>query len=76
MAEAWSVAGLHRPYRIDIQIEVPALPPEDLSHGSGGESSSVIRERVTQARARMIARQGKENARLATREIERHCGAR
>ena len=59
--------------RIDIQIEVPAVPPEDLSHASSGESSSVIRERVTQARAKMIARQGKENARIATREIEKYC---
>ena len=59
--------------RIDIQIEAPAVPPEDLSHASSGESSSVIRERVTQARAKMIARQGKENARIATREIEKYC---
>ena len=59
--------------RIDIQLEVPAVPPEDLSHASSGESSSVIRERVAQARARMIARQGKENARIATREIEKYC---
>jgi magnesium chelatase family protein len=33
----------------------------------------VIRERVTQARAVMVSRQGKENARLTTREIEQHC---
>jgi magnesium chelatase family protein len=59
--------------RIDIQIEVPALPPEDLSHTAGGESSSVIRERVTQARAVMVSRQGRENARLTTREIEKFC---
>ncbi len=59
--------------RIDIQIEVPAVPPEDLSRVSGGDSSSNIRERVAKARARMIVRQGKENARLTTREIEKHC---
>jgi magnesium chelatase family protein len=52
---------------------VPAVPPEDLAHAGGGETSSVIRERVVQARARMIARQGKENARLATREIDAQC---
>ena len=59
--------------RIDIQIEVPAVAPEDLSRVSSGDSSSVIRVRVEQARANMIARQGKENARLTTREIDKYC---
>jgi magnesium chelatase family protein len=59
--------------RIDIQIEVPAVPPEHLQRASNGDASSKIRERVEQARARMIARQGKENARLTTREIDQHC---
>jgi magnesium chelatase family protein len=59
--------------RIDLQIEVPAVPSEDLTRASGGEGSGVIRARVEQARERMLARQGKENARLATREIDRYC---
>jgi len=59
--------------RIDIQIEVPAVPAEDLSRVSSGESSGAIRTRVERARAEMIARQGKENARLTTREIDSHC---
>ena len=59
--------------RIDIQIEVPAVPPQDLSRTTGGETSDVVRERVVAARARMIARQGKENARLAARDIDKHC---
>jgi magnesium chelatase family protein len=59
--------------RIDIQIEVPAVPAEDLSRASSGDSSSRIRERVEQARSTMIARQGKENARLSTREIDKYC---
>jgi len=59
--------------RIDIQIEVPAVLPEDLSHVRSADSSSVIRERVEKARAEMITRQGKENARLATREIDSYC---
>jgi magnesium chelatase family protein len=59
--------------RIDLQIEVPAVPPEDLSRVSNGESSDVIRDRVTQARATMIARQGKENALIAAREVDRLC---
>jgi len=59
--------------RIDIHIEVPAVPAEDLSRVSSGASSSVARARVEQARAKMITRQGKENARLTTREIDNHC---
>jgi len=59
--------------RIDIQIEVPAVLAEDLSRVSSGDSSGVIRERVEQARAKMIMRQGKENARLTTREIDSYC---
>jgi predicted ATPase with chaperone activity len=59
--------------RIDIQIEVPAVPPEDLSQARSGDSSATIRSRVVQARARMITRQGKENARLTTREIDKCC---
>lgn len=59
--------------RIDIQIEVPTVPTEDLSRARSGESSGMIRERVAQARAKMITRQGKENARLMTREIDNYC---
>jgi magnesium chelatase family protein len=59
--------------RIDIQIEVPALPTQDLSSTTPGEPSPVIKARVERARARMIARQGKENARLAAAEIEQYC---
>ena len=61
--------------RIDIQIEVPAVPPEDLARAGSGDSSGVIRERAEQARALMVTRQGKENARLATREIDKYCAA-
>jgi len=59
--------------RIDIQIEVPAVPPEDLLRASSGDLSKIIRERVKQARAKMITRQEKENARLTTREIDSYC---
>lgn len=59
--------------RIDLQIEVPAVDPNDLNHGPAGEASSQVRARVESARARMHERQGKENARLAPREIDEHC---
>jgi magnesium chelatase family protein len=38
-----------------------------------GEASEAIRERVERARLIQIARQGKANALLGTREIDRHC---
>jgi magnesium chelatase family protein len=59
--------------RIDIQIEVPAVPATELSGVSTGETSDAIRVRVAAARQRMLARHGGENARLAPREIEKHC---
>ena len=59
--------------RIDIQIEVPAVPTEDLARTNGGETSAAIRKRVVEARKKMLARQRKENARLTAREIEKYC---
>ena len=61
--------------RIDIHIEVPAVPPEELAGRTAGESSEVIRARVSQARERQLARQGKPNALLSTREIDKYAAA-
>jgi magnesium chelatase family protein len=38
----------------------------------GGDSSEAIRVRVVAARERQLARQGKPNAQLSTREIDKH----
>ena len=59
--------------RIDLQIEVPALPAETLQSAANGEPSTAVRERVILARQKQEARQGKPNARLSTKEIDRHC---
>ena len=59
--------------RIDLQIEVPDVPEEDLTRGARGESSDAIRERVAAARGRQLERQGKPNAALSSREIDCHC---
>ena len=61
--------------RIDIQIEVPTLREEELTAAGGGESSQAVRARVEVARAHQIRRQGKVNAQLAPREIEKFCPA-
>ena len=59
--------------RIDLSIEVPAVPAEALQHSADGESSATVRTRVAAALARQMARQGKPNARLTTKEIDTHC---
>ncbi|HEY1043298.1 MAG TPA: YifB family Mg chelatase-like AAA ATPase [Telluria sp.] len=59
--------------RIDIQIEVHALAPEFMVADADGEPSAAIAGRVAAAAALQVARQGKPNQRLGTREIERLC---
>jgi magnesium chelatase family protein len=44
--------------RIDLVVQVPALPIEALEEGPRGECSSVVRERVGEARARQRVRFG------------------
>lgn len=61
--------------RIDLHIEVPALPEAELTQAGQGEDSARVRARVAQARALQIQRQGKPNAHLTGREIDRHCVA-
>jgi len=59
--------------RIDIRIDVPVIPVDELQRRSPGESSDDIRARVEAARERMIQRQGKPNAGLESHEIDRYC---
>lgn len=59
--------------RIDMQIEVPALAENELLARASAEPSAAVRQRVSQARARQIARQGKANAALGPKEIEVQC---
>jgi magnesium chelatase family protein len=59
--------------RIDIKLEVPAPREAELVAPSAGEPSAAIAERVVRARTLQLARQGKPNALLTTREIDRHC---
>jgi magnesium chelatase family protein len=59
--------------RIDVQIEVPAVREDELVQSGQGESSAQVRERVERAYARQLERQGRANARLAPREVERFC---
>ncbi|QIL82807.1 YifB family Mg chelatase-like AAA ATPase [Diaphorobacter sp. HDW4A] len=58
--------------RIDLHVEVPALPPEELINAPAGESTAAMRERITQAATRALARQGCANQRLQGRDIDQH----
>ena len=59
--------------RIDLLIEVPALPVEALEGKASGESSAAVRERVSTALACQQERQRKPNARLNPGEVETLC---
>ena len=59
--------------RIDMRIEVPAVPEAELMQQAEGESSAAVRARVERARAAQLARQGKPNNELGARELDRHC---
>jgi magnesium chelatase family protein len=56
--------------RIDLHVEVPALPSVELLQSRAGESSAVIRSRCSVARERAMARQGKANQALHGQEID------
>lgn len=58
--------------RIDLHVEVPALPAEQLVQAPAGEATAAIRTRVEAARARAVQRQGKANQALQGQEIDAH----
>jgi magnesium chelatase family protein len=59
--------------RIDIKLEVPAPREAELVAPVAAEPTEAIRARVLRAREVQIERQGKPNALLETREIDRYC---
>jgi magnesium chelatase family protein len=59
--------------RIDMQIQVGALPHDELLKQADGEPSAAVGKRVELAFATQLARQGKANNGLTTTEIDLHC---
>ncbi len=66
--------------RIDIHLEVPAVPFRELSAARAGTSSGQMRAAVLEARGRQQARFAAEgaaaarcNARMSSRQIREHC---
>jgi len=73
------LSRLSRPLldRIDLHLEIPAVPYAQLASSSASESSSAIRERVVAARARQSERFAgtdvRVNARMSGRQARRWC---
>ncbi len=63
--------------RIDLHVEVPAVPYEDLRSDTPGQSSAAMRERIVRARQRQAARYAGTpcltNADLSGRWLEDVC---
>jgi magnesium chelatase family protein len=63
--------------RIDIHIEVPAVPFKELSAAQNGTSSTAMRDQVMAARAvqeaRFLNSPTRRNAQMSTREIRQFC---
>jgi len=57
--------------RIDLHVDVPALPYHQLAHAEPGESTAVVRDRVAEARDRQRTRGGASNARLTSAALSR-----
>jgi magnesium chelatase family protein len=55
--------------RLDLTVHVAAVPPRELQDAEPGEPSADIRRRVSAARARQLARDGRLNARLQGRAL-------
>ncbi|MCK9489072.1 MAG: YifB family Mg chelatase-like AAA ATPase [Xanthomonadales bacterium] len=61
--------------RIDLHIEVPRLPQDELlAEAADAESSACVRARVAAARDRQLARAGQANARLGQTALKRVAG--
>ena len=63
--------------RLDLTVEVPALPLDALSADAGGESSADVRARVVSARVRQAARYADDgiftNSELTSALMSKHC---
>jgi len=58
--------------RIDLHVEVPLLPAQQLFAPAAAETSATVRERVAQARLLAVQRQGHANHSLHGAALQRH----
>lgn len=63
--------------RIDIHIDVPAVPYRELSNEYSGEKSETIKKRVVEARAIQLQRFKDDkiyaNGQMKTRHMKKYC---
>lgn len=59
--------------RLDMQIEVEAVPPHDLMAPEQGETSAQVRKRVEQAQKLQLERQHCANQQLAGKALDTMC---
>jgi magnesium chelatase family protein len=59
--------------RIDMQVEVHAVKPEQLMTQADGEASAVVAQRVAAARQRQLQRQAMPNAAIEADRIDGLC---
>lgn len=59
--------------RIDMQVHVGRIPPQDLFEEASGETSATVRMRVETARNQQLSRQERLNHQLKTSALEKHC---
>ena len=62
--------------RIDLHVEVPAVPYRELTSRQRGTDSATMREQVVRARsvqAKRFNNDGTSNARMDSRQLKAHC---
>jgi len=63
--------------RIDLHIEVPSVPFQELAGNADGTSSAAMRQQVSKARAAQRQRFGPDshrlNARMTSRQLRKFC---
>ncbi len=64
--------------RIDLHVEVPAVPFRELAGDRAGEGTATVRERVTRARDRQVERLCDSagvfaNGQMGPADLRRHC---
>jgi len=55
--------------RIDLHVNLHAVPAAELT-SNAGEPSSAVRQRAARARARQVSRQGMANARVPSSQVD------
>lgn len=59
--------------RIDLVVEVPAIPEATLLAAANGEPSHIVQARVARAREQQLERQGQANHMLQPKAIDQYC---